>query len=284
MKIKNNAVREAIWRMRALGLSEEAVSAFEKERKVMVSCQDDEAGTLHLDFPDEKILQLIQESDKREYGLVYHIHKLKTKRKTYISLFTVEIGNSFIMDIRNPSLFYSPLLEVIGEYKRALKSGDVWAHEHYLIENKLPSVLIPLPRFYTYWKDYFIPTSLFVKAVNGCLLRTAPESLDGFENFNLEYYKPSISKVLYFARWARKKGLLALEEKEDGFFRIAVEMITVPFDPDKCRRVLAHKIFTDCCKGRELLERLLITNGMIWIADGRNNIEELYGNLLMKGV
>jgi len=279
--IKNNAVREAVWRMRALGLSQEVVSAFEKERKVMVSCQDSVTGTLHLDFPDKIITRLIQDAEKYS-GFVYHVHKQITKRITYISLFTVETNN-FVEDIRRDhrSHYYPPLLEVLGEYIRALKSGDVWAHEHYFIENKLPSVL--LSRVYENYYEYPVPASLPVKSADGCLLKTTPKCLAGFEDFDLDSYKSIILKVLYFSRWARKKGLLALEEKKDGFFKIAVEAITGPFDPDKCRRVLAHKIFADCCKGRELLERLLITNGLIWIAEGRNNVEELYGSLLMKG-
>lgn len=82
----------------------------------------------------------------------------------------------------------------------------------------------------------------------------------------------TLSKILEFSATSRKEGLLALDqeiEKLDSYFmRKSLMFITDGLDPESIRTILLNYIIVGDYKGKALLERILVLEGVLLIQAG----------------
>lgn len=86
----------------------------------------------------------------------------------------------------------------------------------------------------------------------------------------------TLNKLLIFSNVTRKQGLLALEQEiekqESLFMRKALMFITEGVDPANIRSILQNYIVVGDYKGKGLLERILIMEGILLIQAGEKPV------------
>ena len=85
---------------------------------------------------------------------------------------------------------------------------------------------------------------------------------------------PTINKIIELANIARREGVLALEleiEQEDNIFiKTAIEMILDGTAPETVEHILHNLILAESYSGSQLLDRLLVSEGVLAIQKGEN--------------
>ena len=100
-------------------------------------------------------------------------------------------------------------------------------------------------------------TGLFLKS--GCY----------FTDDEKETCKPTVFKLVEFANLARQRGLLALEteilDEQNEFLKTAVNLMLDAIDPVIIKQIFQNLMSADEYTGVELLNRLLIAEGVLSI-------------------
>ena len=83
---------------------------------------------------------------------------------------------------------------------------------------------------------------------------------------------PIMLRIIYLLEKARRQGLLSLEddvEKIDSFLlKIGLTLIIDGTDPELVRSILDNYMYSSYLWGKELLERMVIIEGIMSIQDG----------------
>lgn len=95
-----------------------------------------------------------------------------------------------------------------------------------------------------------------------------------FTNEDKEKCEPVIYKILELANLARTRGILALEievkQEPSIFLKTAIGMVVDGTDPVLVKQVLQNLILADEYSGSQLLERLLMAEGVLAVQRGEN--------------
>jgi len=95
-----------------------------------------------------------------------------------------------------------------------------------------------------------------------------------FTNEDKEACIPLFAKFIKYANQARAENLFALEAiiktEEDLFLREGMMMIIDGFDAEHVQRILSKLILSDRRTGAELLQRLVMVEGILGIQRGDN--------------
>lgn len=85
-----------------------------------------------------------------------------------------------------------------------------------------------------------------------------------------------LNSILEFSSITRKHGLLRLESEiekfDSNFMRKALQLIVEGVEPNYIRTILQNYIIIGDYKGKALLERILITEGVLSIQSGENSL------------
>ena len=106
-----------------------------------------------------------------------------------------------------------------------------------------------------------------------------------FSNDEKERAIPTACRILDLSDIARKNGILGLESEclNDGMFlRLGIELIVNGADPEFVEKTLQHFILSSGYKGTDLLQSLLIAEGLLLIPQGyhRSMIAHIMGAML----
>jgi hypothetical protein len=91
---------------------------------------------------------------------------------------------------------------------------------------------------------------------------------------------PTISRLIALANSARKEGVLALDAVAKGeknlFLKAGLELIVDGRDPEMVKSVLQHLLLAESHSGADLLDRLLIAEGILSVQMGENPLSITY--------
>lgn len=89
-----------------------------------------------------------------------------------------------------------------------------------------------------------------------------------------EACKPIIAYIIDLVKMSRATGVESLvkelEQTQNLFLKTGVLLVTYGVEPSSIKHMLTNLILADNCSGKSLLEKLLITEGILALEQGEN--------------